>query len=127
MLLGKPREGQPVGALCVAQVPVEAAVRPGVEVLQNQAVSGLTGGVGFSTPIPFGVNEMPPAASPASDEPGDLYSAPPYYLNAKLKVRNFRASGTWRDQDCGSAGANIPGNDTQFGRDWMDAVCREPP
>ncbi len=70
---------------------------------------------------------LPSGTEIASNAPADLYSQPPYYLNAKLKVRNFRASGTWRDQDCGSAGASIPGNDTQFGRDWMNDVCREPP
>jgi hypothetical protein len=70
---------------------------------------------------------LPSGTEIASDAPSDLYSQPPYYLNAKLKVRNFRASGTWREQDCGSAGASIPGNNTQFGRDWMADVCREPP
>jgi len=44
------------------------------------------------------------------------YNREPYYLNAALKVRNFRASGQWRQSDCGSAGA--PGNG-QSGRDWM--------
>ena len=33
------------------------------------------------------------------------YSQEPYYLNAMLKVRNFRASGQWTQADCGSAGS----------------------
>ena len=55
------------------------------------------------------------------------YNREPYYLNALLKIRNFRASGTWREQDCGSVGA--PGNG-QFGRDWMrdsNENCENPP
>jgi hypothetical protein len=56
-----------------------------------------------------------------------VYNREPYYLNAVQKIRNFRASGQWRAQDCGSAGA--PGNG-QFGRDWMrdsNENCRNPP
>ncbi|MDH4175517.1 MAG: hypothetical protein OEV97_17435, partial [Betaproteobacteria bacterium] len=44
------------------------------------------------------------------------YNQQPYYLNAVLKIRNFRPSGQWRATDCGSVGA--PGNG-QSGRDWM--------
>ncbi len=44
------------------------------------------------------------------------YNREPYYLNAKLKVRNFKASGQWTAADCGSSGA--PGNG-QSGRNWM--------
>ncbi len=55
------------------------------------------------------------------------YNRQPYYLNAILKIRNFRPSGQWRALDCGSAGA--PGNG-QFGRDWMrdsNENCENPP
>ena len=55
------------------------------------------------------------------------YTNGPYYLNALLKIRNFRSSGTWRENDCGSSGA--PGNG-QFGRDWMrdsNENCESPP
>jgi len=44
------------------------------------------------------------------------YTKAPYYLNAVLKVRNWRTSGNWRENDCGSSGA--PGNGER-GRDWM--------
>ena len=55
------------------------------------------------------------------------YNQQPYYLNAVLKIRNFRASGQWRASDCGSAGA--PGNG-QSGRDWMrdsNETCQNAP
>jgi hypothetical protein len=55
------------------------------------------------------------------------YNQQPYYLNAILKVRNFRPSGQWRATDCGSAGA--PGNGAS-GRDWMrdsNENCSNPP
>jgi len=55
------------------------------------------------------------------------YNQEPYYLNAILKIRNFRASGQWNATDCGSAGA--PGNG-QSGRDWMrdsNENCQNPP
>jgi hypothetical protein len=55
------------------------------------------------------------------------YNQGPYYMNAVLKIRNFKASGNWAESDCGSAGA--PGNG-QFGRDWMrdsNENCNNPP
>jgi hypothetical protein len=55
------------------------------------------------------------------------YTNGPYYLNAMLKIRNFRSSGTWRDTDCGSSGQ--PGNG-ESGRDWMrdsSENCENPP
>ncbi|MDH4062207.1 MAG: hypothetical protein OEU94_15475, partial [Aquincola sp.] len=58
---------------------------------------------------------------------GAPYNQQPYYMNAILKVRNFRPSGQWRATDCGSAGA--PGNG-QSGRDWMrdsNENCQNPP
>ena len=53
------------------------------------------------------------------------YSVGPYYRNAKLKILNFRTSGDWRVQDCGSRGS-IPGQGGT-GRDWMRNVCDTPP
>jgi len=53
---------------------------------------------------------------------GQTYSQGPYYMNAKLKIINFRGSGTWREQDCGSASGQ-----GGTGRDWMRAVCETPP
>ena len=50
------------------------------------------------------------------------YNEGPYYMNAKLKVINFRASGTWREQDCGSAS-----NSPSTGQEWMKDVCDPPP
>jgi hypothetical protein len=55
------------------------------------------------------------------------YTQAPYYLNAMLKVRTFKASGQWTQSDCGSAGA--PGNG-QSGRNWMrdsSENCKNPP
>ncbi|MBI3069288.1 MAG: hypothetical protein HYY79_10560, partial [Betaproteobacteria bacterium] len=55
------------------------------------------------------------------------YNQQPYYMNAILKIRNFRASGQWTAADCGSSGA--PGNG-QSGRDWMrdsNENCKTPP
>ena len=34
--------------------------------------------------------------------PAQAYNQQPYYLNAKLKVRNFATSGNWTDTNCGS-------------------------
>ena len=43
-----------------------------------------------------------------------------YYREAYLKVRTFRKSGTWRENDCGS-------DSGERGRDWMrDEACENP-
>ena len=34
--------------------------------------------------------------------PSQAFNQEPYYLNAKLKVRNFATSGNWVDTNCGS-------------------------
>ena len=56
------------------------------------------------------------------------YNAAPYYLNAVLKVINFKTSGTWAATDCGSPGA--PGNGLT-GKAWMTSTsseaCNTPP
>ncbi len=55
------------------------------------------------------------------------YNNGPYYMNAILKIRNFKPSGQWVAADCGSVGA--PGNG-QAGRDWMregNENCQNPP
>ena len=70
---------------------------------------------------------LPPGTEIASNGSADVYNQQPYYFNAKLKVRTFARSGNWEDTNCGSAGANIPGNNTQAGRDWMTDVCSNPP
>jgi hypothetical protein len=75
---------------------------------------GPEAGLGAGTEISIGSNP-------------DVYNQEPYYLNAKLKVRTFATSGNWQDTNCGSAGSTAPGNDDQFGRDWMRAVCDNPP
>jgi hypothetical protein len=51
-----------------------------------------------------------------------VYNNPPYYLNAALKVRNFKTSGNWVDTDCGSAGA--PGNGVS-GKNWMNGSSEQ--
>ena len=50
------------------------------------------------------------------------YTQGPYYLNAKLKIRSFAASGSWSEANCGS-------DSGQGGtaRDWMRNVCENPP
>lgn len=59
------------------------------------------------------------------------FNQEPYYLNAKLKVRNFRPSGSWADTDCGSRntgpffGTNT--NNTSNGKSWMGSVCSSAP
>ena len=50
------------------------------------------------------------------------YTQGPYYLNAKLKIRNFAQSGNWSENDCGSASGQ-----GGIGRDWMRNVCENPP
>jgi len=57
----------------------------------------------------------------------DVYNKEPYYFNAKLKVRTFAQSGNWEDSNCGSAGANILGNNTEIDKNWMGSVCSNPP
>lgn len=70
---------------------------------------------------------LPPNTEIASNGSNDVYNQQPYYFNAKLKVRTFAQSGNWEDTNCGSAGTNMPGNNTQNGRDWMGTVCSNPP
>jgi hypothetical protein len=53
---------------------------------------------------------------------GTSYTQGPYYLNAKLKILNFAASGTWVEGDCGSASG-----EGGTGGDWMGTVCSAPP
>lgn len=50
-----------------------------------------------------------------------FYNQGPYYLNAKLKVITFAASGNWEDTNCGSASGQ-----QGTGRDWMRNVCDPP-
>ncbi|MBI1966081.1 MAG: hypothetical protein HYS46_07525 [Betaproteobacteria bacterium] len=80
-------------------------------------------------------------AGPEAGQPGNAewrmnasnqaYNQEPYYLNAKLKVRSFAASGSWIATNCGSRntgpffGTNA--NNTLNGKDWMGAVCSNPP
>jgi hypothetical protein len=58
------------------------------------------------------------------------YTNPPYYVNAILKIRTFRAAGGWTAASCGSAGtAGQPGNGLSA-RDWMrdsNEGCPTPP
>ena len=50
------------------------------------------------------------------------YTQGPYYLNAKLKILNFARSGTWSENDCGSASG-----EGGTGKTWMENVCTNPP
>ena len=86
------------------------------------------------------LNDVGPEAGRAGNEEWRMggttiahsFNQEPYYLNAKLKVRNFRPSGNnWADTDCGSRntgpffGSNS--NNGNNGKDWMGAVCNNPP
>jgi len=74
------------------------------------------------------LNDVGPEAglAPGTEIPitsnAQTYTQGPYYMNAKLKIINFRSSGTWREQDCGSASGQ-----QGTGRDWMRNVCETPP
>jgi len=74
------------------------------------------------------LNDVGPEAgmAPGTEVPingnNSVFNQEPYYLNAKLKIRNFRTSGNWRDTDCGSASGT-----PDVGADWMDDVCSNPP
>ena len=65
---------------------------------------------------------QPPGTEISITGDNQVYNQGPYYMNAKLKVINWRDSGTWREQDCGSASGQ---NGT--GKDWMGDVCSNPP
>jgi hypothetical protein len=69
----------------------------------------------------------PEAGLPAGTEvsisgDSETYTQGPYYMNAKLKIRTWRTSGNWREQDCGSASGQ-----QGSGADWMGNVCENPP
>jgi mono/diheme cytochrome c family protein len=73
----------------------------------------------------------PEAGRPAGTEVpigsnAESFTQGPYYLNAKLKIRSFATSGNWEDTNCGSA-SNDPTAENAIGRDWMKAVCENPP
>ncbi|MDH5308438.1 MAG: hypothetical protein OEY08_00630 [Gammaproteobacteria bacterium] len=74
------------------------------------------------------LNDVGPEAglAPGTEVPigssAQTYDVGPYYMNAKLKILNFRTSGTWRVQDCGSASGQ-----GGTARDWMRNVCENPP
>ena len=57
-----------------------------------------------------------PAGTQVRNNTTAAYNQAPYYLNAVLKVINFKPSGQWSAADCGSPGA--PGNG-QSGKLWM--------
>jgi hypothetical protein len=68
-----------------------------------------------------------PAGTQVRNNTTAAYNNGPYYMNAILKIRTFRASGQWTETSCGSAGA--PGNG-QSGKNWMkdsNENCQNPP
>lgn len=83
------------------------------------------------------LNDVGPEAGRAGNEEWRMnasahaYNQEPYYLNAKLKVRTFATSGNWVETNCGSANSaqtfGTNANSTATGRDWMRAVCTNPP
>jgi hypothetical protein len=60
-----------------------------------------------------------PAGTQVRNNTATPYNNPPYYMNAVLKVINFKTSGNWVDTDCGSAGP--PGN-LEIGKSWMGST-----
>ncbi len=52
------------------------------------------------------------------------YNNAPYYMNAVLKVINFKASGDWTTADCGSSGSG--GGNGLNGMDWMKGTDSSP-
>jgi Doubled CXXCH motif (Paired_CXXCH_1) len=83
------------------------------------------------------LNDVGPEAGRAGNEEwrmnagSQAYNQEPYYLNAKLKVRTFATSGNWVESNCGSnnsaAAFGANGNNTNNGKAWMEAVCKNPP
>jgi hypothetical protein len=65
---------------------------------------------------------LPPGTEVPIDSSEQVFNQEPYYWNAKLKIRSFAQSGDWRDDNCGSASGN-----PDVGKDWMGAVCQNPP
>ena len=68
-----------------------------------------------------------PAGTQVRNNTTAAFTQQPYYMNATLKIRNFKLSGQWTAADCGSAGA--PGNG-QSGTAWMkdsNENCANPP
>ena len=65
---------------------------------------------------------LPPNTEVPINDDNATYNIGPYYMNAKLKVRTWRESGTWRSQDCGSASSS-----PSTGNQWMKDVCDPPP
>jgi hypothetical protein len=65
---------------------------------------------------------LPPNTEVPIANSAAVFNQEPYYWNAKLKVRSFAQAGDWRDDNCGSASAN-----PDIGKDWMRAVCSNPP
>jgi len=58
------------------------------------------------------------------------YTSAPYYLNARLKVINFKPSGQWAAADCGSRGTAPGTGNGQAGLAWMKTSnenCMTPP
>ena len=70
---------------------------------------------------------LAPGTEIAIGSSAETYDQQPYYFNAKLKIVTFATSGNWTEENCGSAGASLPGNDQQTGRNWMGDVCSNPP
>jgi len=75
----------------------------------------------------------PEAGQPAGTEMRKnttaAYNQGPYYMNAMLKILNFKPSGQWVHTDCGSRGGTGGGNGLT-GRDWMrggSESCSNPP
>ncbi len=66
----------------------------------------------------------------------NFYTQPPYYLEAKNKVRTFQRAGQWADTSCGSSTLGVPivansqgstTNLTGSGKNWMTDMCQNPP
>lgn len=56
------------------------------------------------------------------------YSQEPYYFRSRLKILNFRTSGNWTADSCGSQALDFergdPGRGISRGRNWMRDACQ---
>ena len=101
----------------------------------------VTGGTGAATgvansqkcvvglPMPAGTQVRNYGTAQFPSAGGQGYTNPPYYMNAMIKITQFRDSGNWFADACGSVGnAGFPGEGGQGQCGWMDGLgCASQP
>jgi len=60
----------------------------------------IEGGCTVGQPIPAGSRVKNTSGGGGNGNDAKGYNNPPYYINARLRLTRFRASGAWREQDC---------------------------